>query len=332
MSGLFCCARGGLRAVFFGIGARTWMVLCVEWVCLGAGVDRAIGEVDVLILAGQSNAVGRTDGSFLTGQGPGAGGFPGGFPGVLWSRLWYDLPVEGDSGGAFVAMGPQEKGDGSTFFGPEITLGATAAMETMHELAIVKVAQGGTSLAGDPNKADWHPHTRGELFDLLIDTVGQATAALEDDGEEYRFAGLFWVQGERDSRSFDMASSYEANLTDWIAAVRDALDEPGLPVVISRIHDDLPSEAFLYADQVRDAQLAVAGADPLVQWIDADDLSLSSDQIHYDETGQLELGRRLAHRFVEAPEAAIVSPEPGGLALWGIGVVMMAGRRLGGRG
>jgi hypothetical protein len=52
-------------------------------------------------------------------------------------------------------------------------------------------------------------------------------------------------------------------------------------------------------DAVRAAQQQVAESDPLARWVDTDDLNGPKNDLHCDQAGYAEFGRRLAAKAVE---------------------------------
>src|SRR5262249_11243966 len=206
-----------------------------------AAVVSVIGRTDspsalplqVLVLAGQSNAVGYgADASLL--------------PPELYApqtdvRFWYDVGItilgtpgpRIDSGNQFVPLQFQSNalifGGVAHGFGPEIKLGRVLADALPTDIAIVKFAIGGSSLA-----VDWDPATPGSYYDQMTDDVTLALAALGAMGDTGRVRGFFWMQGEADSQNLAQATAYEANLTNLIQRVRTDLGDPMLPFVFGR--------------------------------------------------------------------------------------------------
>jgi len=72
-----------------------------------------------------------------------------------------------------------------------------------------------------------------------------------------------------------------------------------MPVVLGRLSDF--STPILPAwDKVRQAQEAVAKADPLVTWVDCDDLNGPKNGLHYTGDGYRLLGERFATNAIAA--------------------------------
>jgi hypothetical protein len=185
--------------------------------------------VQVLILAGQSNAV---------GYGSDAAGLPPELAvpqtdirfrfdeGSIFSLMNPSLRI--DSRDRFVPLQFQSDPTGMTFFGPlhgfasEMKIGRIIADSVPLELAIVKFAVSGSSLA-----TDWNPDTPGSLYPQMREEVVAALAALAAVGDVGRVAGFFWMQGEADAQQEASATSYEANLSAFIQRLRADFARPG---------------------------------------------------------------------------------------------------------
>ena len=100
------------------------------------------------------------------------------------------------------------------------------------------------------------------------------------------------MQGESDSLDLGMAHDYEANLLGLIEAIREVTAQPELPVAVGLIARE---SIWTYADIVREAQTAVADADPAVVTVETDDLPRNPvDLAHYDGSSNRALGIRFA--------------------------------------
>ena len=107
------------------------------------------------------------------------------------------------------------------------------------------------------------------------------------------------MQGESDARSTnaqpDMSLLYRHNLEALINEFRWRFKNNNLPVVIARIavpETDAHGRHFDYRDTIREAQRALAEADPHITLISTDDLPRQTDDLHFTAQGQLEMGRR----------------------------------------
>ena len=189
-----------------------------------------------------------------------------------------------------VGWTPLRWGSGSepTFFGPELGFGrAMADSDEQGRFAIIKYAVNSASVA-----VDFNP-TTGLAYDGFLTTLTQSQQRLDSLGLDYEIKTLLWMQGESDAMDQTTAEAYVQNMNDFIAALRTFLSLPELPVVMGRLRGNMPSP-FSYSLTVRLAQESVAAGDANVRILDIDTVSLQTDGVHYDTSGQLDLGERFA--------------------------------------
>ena len=223
--------------------------------------------IPIVILAGQSNMLGH--GQLSDIEGP-------------------PLPPE-------VKLFDLNPRDG--FFGPEVGF-ARSFTEHMKldNLWLIKYAVGGSSLlAWEPNwSAERAALTgdadKGPLYQRLIRHFAQVKS-----GSEVQVVACLWMQGESDSRFQKAAAQYKSNLTRLIAQMRADSDQSEMKFVIGLANP--PQATFDYASVVREAQASVSRTVPNVSLFDTDGLTKHEDDLHYDSAGQIELGRRFAHRL-----------------------------------
>ena len=106
--------------------------------------------------------------------------------------------------------------------------------------------------------------------------------------------GFVWYQGEADAGNLDLATRYQANLTDLVARVREASGNPKLPVVIVQLasmRSSSSAQAWGVAI-VREAQRRAAEADENIAVVPALDLPIGDAVVHVAGSAQGELGRR----------------------------------------
>ncbi|WP_342150224.1 sialate O-acetylesterase [Methylorubrum sp. SB2] len=272
---------------------------------------RAGSVVDVLIIAGQSNA----DGFPLKTTFP-AAAFP------LWQRMqtaiyMYNKPTKYAAGGAFNFDAASYVDDGAwwkmgTLYNPatmisSMTIGNTpgqgqevesvrrlgmeaylgqlyAAANPGKELRIIKIACHSSSLAND-----WRPQTQaaGYLWNYFKDYVyGPAIADIVAQGRVPNVIGMVWAQGEGDATGA-YSAAYQTNLQSLIDRI-NALPYTPRRIVIGRI-------AAYYAtissgQTVRAAQQTVSTANsPQTVMVDTDAFEVSPGtggvNIHYTGLG-----------------------------------------------
>ena len=103
---------------------------------------------------------------------------------------------------------------------------------------------------------------------------------------------MVWMQGESDATAAT-AGTYQANLTAFIADIR-ATYGSSLPFVIGRLSSKQTAIDAASLNTVRAAQDAVAAADPRTGIFSTDELSMKSDNLHFDADGQQTMGGSFA--------------------------------------
>jgi len=246
----------------------------------------------VYLLAGQSNMDGRAAVADLKGPlAPYAKPRPeiligysaGGLHRPLRESSGFEPLHPGCSGTPAKAGGPPP----TNTFGPELSFGpAIAAALPGQKILLLKVSEGGTSLA-----VDWNPNDPQKLYARFIHFVEAAQAKLKSDGDEVEIRGLIWMQGESDETL--PPGKYQALLTAFIAKVRTDLKMGALPFVIGQVYDNGKRTAVI-ADQK-----AVATTVPATAFVDGTGLNTFDHGTHYDAASQIELGRRFAREVLK---------------------------------
>lgn len=185
-------------------------------------------------------------------------------------------------------------------FGPEIGFAHEIARRYPNtKIKLIKFAVGGTSMFA------WHPQwnaakanstrniSAGALFKKLI-----KTAKIPFDEENSVFAGVLWMQGEQDAKYPVAAKQYANNLNSFVSALRHELKAPRVAFLMGKVNP--PISLF-------PATLAVQSAQNLAQQrirncylIQTADLDKRNDLLHYNTSGQLELGKRFARVFARS--------------------------------
>jgi len=233
----------------------------------------------VFIIAGQSNALGQGDNADL-------------IPPYDTPRS--DVTLWDTATASWVAM-QGGYGRSPDEFGLEVSLGHQLADTLGGDIRIVKLAVGGSSLSNQ-----WAP-VGGALYQELKKSVDEALASLPG---VVRVSGMFWVQGERDSRDSDdginPAMNYEVNLNNLISSCRRDFNNREMPFIIGKIHASLDTSPgfFPYVELVRTAMEKVAFNDDLVGIVDTDGFPLKDDAIHFNSEGTIDLGNGLAEEFI----------------------------------
>lgn len=231
------------------------------------------------LLAGQSNATGCGDSAsipapynaiqngvkiYITGQ-------------SAWAPGWNSL--QPNMGAAWGAFGPEVS------FGYDMDHAISDA-----NIAIIKTAYTDTALYDR-----WKARS-GDMYNLLVNTVHTALAALDPTKYEPRICGMIWMQGESDTFTSTRANAYKANLKQFIDCLRADLPAPNMPFIIAQIANHYP---FPYYTTVANAQQNVGDTYPYCKWFVTNDLTtIPGNDGHYDAQGQIALGQRFAQKML----------------------------------
>ena len=243
-------------------------------------------EVKVILLGGQSNAVGQALSS-----------------GLPTSPVNLQLPQADvlffyDGNASLTTLQPGSGGNpwpNAAYFGPEISFGRAIADATSSvTYAIIKHGENGTALYND-----WDPVT-GPSYSRFRDTVSDGMAALQAAGHTTEIVGMVWHQGESDAIENQQAP-YESNLSAFMADIRTRYGA-NLPFLIGEIRRS-NGPAFV---TVADAQIAVAAADPFASFVPASDLTFS-DTYHFNATSLVTLGERFATAYANLARDPVIT-------------------------
>jgi len=273
----------------------------------------AAAQTDVYLLGGQSNATGQgymrnlpdgwtpdarvllfaSEGKRVNPEHPG-GGLKSGAEAYAWIPL-------------------HQASESPDRFGPELGFGNRMQELTPNRhVAIVKHAWSGTNLYKDwsPGKDASDSANWGSQFGAFVDTVNQAMAQLNRRGVHPVIRGMLWQQGESDAA--DAARQYAANLTHFIARVREQFQAPDLVFIYGYVCPppgkrggcEVIRQAERDLDQISGSRLAVRNAfvvetDDLSQRADDPGTPLPGDHVHFGSAGTLGLGQRFAERMYQ---------------------------------
>ena len=233
-----------------------------------------LGVGDLWVIAGQSNSAGYGRGPYQDAAELGVHLFRN-------SERW-DLAAHpmNESTDTRHAVNRESANPGHS---PYLQFGRVLKRTLSHPVGLVQTALGGSPLTrwnpGEPGPAD--------LFDNMVRCVARA-------GGKVR--GILWYQGESDAGTDADAATYARRFGQALAAWREALGDPELPVLtvqLNRVYNPPDPDADRRWSQVRDAQRQVARQTPGIAVVPALDLPLS-DHIHTSPAGNMLLGERLA--------------------------------------
>ncbi|HEV7404733.1 MAG TPA: sialate O-acetylesterase [Chthoniobacteraceae bacterium] len=281
---------------------------------------RAAETRDLILVAGQSNAVGYD--AYASELPPDASDKET----MFWWRVGDPPPDEFDvtSGEKWTTLQPQPRGTplevkslpaddpraklGRQYgnfkkpeggFGPEIGLARELRAKGGKPLAIVKVAFSGTGITTDWNPDD--PGAAGACYRALIDETKAALAAAAAQGITLRLRALVWVQGENDANA-GAAREYEKNLAHLLTRLRADLAAPEMSALLgvnTRFGDGKnPNMPAIVA-----AQKAAAEKDHRGVYVDTEGAETLPPNTHFTAAGTLEVGRRFAAALLKLEAA-----------------------------
>lgn len=232
--------------------------------------------IDVVTVAGQSNAKGNGDSTLSTTVTVDA----------------YDL-----SNGAITPLadpvGPADTGSLCP------ALAEAFATGTGRSVAIVSTGVGGTALQPEAAGAsgDWSPSDT--IFSDCIFQTRRALAVLTDAGWSPTLRGVVWAQGERDAQHHPVAAGYAVALAALADRFQQWLELVNLPLYVVQTGTFTTTGVEADYRQIREAQRSVCAGDPDVIMAYADAVNFPAygwmaDNVHYNQEGLNAIGAAVA--------------------------------------
>jgi len=288
----------------FCLGMKSTPSLAVA--IIGMSALSLASEVDVYLLAGQSNMQGLGQTNELTAEQKAP-------PKDL--LYWNGKAFEPLIPGVTVTAGKNE-------FGPEIGFAAEIS-KNGRKACIIKDYNSGKPLdagwndqkwIGDPpapNRITFYPGTaaddpnQGTLYkNGMLPRFKAGLAAITIAGDIPHIRALVWMQGEADSKNPVSAARYAAdlkNLRDRIASDLGLATPTTLPLVFGQVLPYEPALPRFICREVLRAQQAAADmksgkpeAIPFCRMVSTDGYPLRPDTVHYTTAGQFSLGKAFA--------------------------------------
>ena len=280
----------------------------LAFTCAGCQNKKAPKPVDVVVISGQSNAVGCTRADKI----PLSIGYS---KYSEWMEGFEDIQIAYDSwtkdGTAFYS---QNKSDDDTFmrvmlgqgnsiltFGPEIGIAERMHEKYANKLFLIKYACGASNLKDDWAKRD------SPMYGRLVNYVKLQMGNLKKMGYEPTIKAFCWMQGEGDSYP-GYYDQYQDHLRGFVTNLRtDLKEESGnkdFPFIDAGINDK--KSVWEYGKQVNEAKQAFAAESENNFYIDTKAAGLHTDQepteqepdrAHYDSDSEVLLGELFAEAF-----------------------------------
>jgi hypothetical protein len=285
--------------------------------CSHPGAQALSATRDLVLIAGQSNAVGFD--AYASELPPDAADRDV----MFWWRVGDPPPDEYDvtSGGKWTQLQPQPKGrpmetttaearaksprqygnfkKAEGGFGPEMGLAREFRVREGRPLAIVKAAFSGTALRQDWNPDDAGP--TGACYRALVAETKAAQAAARAQGVTLRLRALVWVQGESDATQA-AAPEYARQMAHVLACLRRDLAAPQLLALVG-VNTHFGNDKNPHMPVIVAQQRTLAALDPFSRYVDTEGAeTLLPSQTHFTAKGTLEIGRRFATALLAAEQ------------------------------
>jgi hypothetical protein len=149
-------------------------------------------------------------------------------------------------------------------------------------LYIIKFAEGGRGLAADAGKPDWSPAS-AELYTTLKNSyISPALASSDLDGG-YIPLGFWWMQGESDAFFAQQADAYYTNLVGFFSSLAaDIPETTNFKRYIGKIRDN---KSWAYREKVRAAQMQYCKVPSNNATLIDTDYVDTNDSTHYSAQG-----------------------------------------------
>ena len=257
---------------------------------------------DLIIVAGQSNAVGFDAKPSLLPADERDKDV------IFWFKIGDPPPDAADSSsdGKWTTLGPQPLGNplpknlterqygnfaqAEGGFGPEIGFCRTLLQkEPNRKLAVVKAAFSGTSIPQDWDPVGNEPNSA--CYKALVDQITKAAESAKANGVNLQPKYMIWVQGESDSTE-ERSKNYADNLTEMLTALRNDISAPDLKIALA-VNTKFGNGKKPFMPKIVQSQKDVAAKDERIIYIDTSKATIAN-AAHYDTQGTLDVGKWIA--------------------------------------
>lgn len=243
-----------------------------------------IGDIDVFLVAGQSNQVGQGD-SISS---------PDVYSGYVLQVNNGIISDANDIVGVTIGASENAANTGSAW----PSFGNTYFNVTSRKICFIPSSRNGSSMASAANIGVGTWDTTGVLFDSAVARVINNMAALSAQGYNPIFKGVLWGQGETDGLGINSGAIVQATYIDAFTKMIRRFRQQfsyRMPFYIFRTGTYLGQQDSGFA-QIRQAQQYVADNDSLTTMvfynaIDFPARGLMKDNVHYTQVGLNEMGR-----------------------------------------
>ena len=270
----------------------------------------SLGKIDVVLISGQSNAVGCSHSIFLvdTKGEDKYDEYSKGYKDIqiayeCWTKDGFDTgnytyPLQNSSRNEFVPV-KIGQGNGPQTFGPEVGIAEATHEKYGNKLFLIKCACGASCLKDDFTAKD------SPMYPRFIKFVKAQMKQLVDKGYIPTIKAFCWMQGEGDTYSSDYYNTYQANLRTFVSNVRDELRDlagnKDIPFIDAGISN---ASIWPYPAKVNAAKMAFAAESENNYFIDTIAAGMHTNQepddidlAHYDSESEILLGHLFAEAF-----------------------------------
>ena len=275
---------------------------------VGCNAKKDLVPVDVVVISGQSNAVGCTHTSCIS-RSIGHSKYQEYLSGYPEIQIAYDCWTK-DEGPVFYSQNHSKddnfvkvmlgQGNSLTSFGPEIGIAEALHEKYANKLFLIKYACGASNLKDDWAKRD------SPMYGRFIEYVAQQISNLKKAGYAPTIKAFCWMQGEGDSY-LGYYEEYYQNTATFVANVREDLKQYAgdkeIPFIDAAINNN--SQLWQYYRKVNEAKEQFANDSDNNFFIDTIAAGMHTDQepfdnpdkAHYDSESEVLLGHLFAETF-----------------------------------
>jgi len=249
-------------------------------------------DLDIFIIAGQSNAVGCTNVDTLDKK----------------HRFYYAPHVY-----------LYEEGNFAYYYTNRIIKGITCNMgcydmqmgieygisyringKTNKTIGLIRYAYGGTTLfhhwKPDYKKVPDNIEDYGSCYFNFCKTMENGLKAYRNAGFNPIIRGMVWMQGETDAVIEERAIAYKNNLEHIFSCFRKELNIPDLKIIVGEIATRSPLSPF--SDIVRESQKQVCEKDKNCVFLSTKNIKIGHDSYHFDGNEDFKLGKKFGDEML----------------------------------
>ena len=291
------------------------LILTIVFPCFSCEKTNGGEPVDVIILSGQSNAVGYTSSKYIidTINSDKYNEYEIGYNNVKICYNCYEKTLNKSSPYIELNKSPEDifvdtklgQGKDNNSFGIEIGIAESIShIFTGKNIYLIKVACGGSNI-----KDDWM-NTNSPMFSKLYNYTKSQLKILSNNGYRPIIRAICWMQGESDATSsLGYHASYYNDLKTFVKRIRSTFSKNSIkgdiPFIDAGINND--STTWPYWEDINNAKKAFASEKDKNIYIDTVSAGLHTDREpigevdypHYDSDSEIKLGHLFAEEIIK---------------------------------